>query len=113
MSSKPIDSLRRQLLLWLLIPLVALLIANAWFTNRAAVATADQAFDRLLLASAEAIGDAIDVRDGKVLVDLPYAALQLLESNIQERIFYRVIGPEGRTLTGYEDLPLPERSSLP
>lgn len=113
MSSKPTDSLRQQLLRWLLIPLVALLIANAWFSNRAAVATADQAFDRLLLASAEAIADAVDVRDGKLLVDLPYAALQLLESNIQERIFYRVIGPEGRTLTGYEDLPMPKQALSP
>ncbi len=110
MSSKPTDSLRQQLLRWLLIPLVALLIGNAWFSNRAAVATADQAFDRLLLASAEAIADDIDVRDGKLLVDLPYAALQLLESNIQERIFYRVIGPEGKTLTGYEDLPMPTQA---
>jgi two-component system sensor histidine kinase TctE len=110
MSSKPTDSLRRQLLRWLLIPLVALLVANAWFSNRAAVETADRAFDRLLLASAEAIADDIDMRDGKLLVDLPYAALQLLESNIQERIFYRVIGPEGKTVTGYDDLPVPEKA---
>jgi two-component system sensor histidine kinase TctE len=108
MFSKRTESLRRQLLRWLLIPLVLLLIANAWFSNRAAVATADQAFDRLLLASAEAIGDDIEVRDGEVVVDLPYAALQLLESNIQERIFYRVIGPAGKTLTGYSDLPSPD-----
>ncbi|MGZ5156634.1 MAG: sensor histidine kinase [Caldimonas sp.] len=108
MFSKSTDSLRQQLLLWLLVPLVLLLVANAWFSNRAAVATADQAFDRLLLASAEAIADDIEVRDGAVLVDLPYAALQLLESNIQERIFYRVIGPAGKTLTGYADLPSPD-----
>src|ERR1700716_1664189 len=107
MSSKPTDSLRNQLLRWLLIPLVVLLIVDAWFSDRAAVATADQAFDRLLLASAEGIGDAIEVRNGKVLVDLPYPALQLLESNIQERVSYRVVGPGGETLTGYEDLPLP------
>ena len=108
MSWKPTDSLRGQLLRWLLVPLVLLLVINAWFSNRAAVATADQAFDRLLLASAEAIGDDIDVQGGRIVVDLPYAALQLLESNIQERIFYRVIGPGGKTLTGYDDLPLPE-----
>lgn len=113
MFSKPTDSLRRQLLRWLLIPLLALLVANAWFSNQAAVETADRAFDRLLLASAEAIADDIDVRDGKLLVDLPYAALQLLESNIQERIFYRVIGPEGKTVTGYDDLPLPDKPPSP
>jgi two-component system sensor histidine kinase TctE len=109
MSSRPTDSLRRQLLRWLLIPLFALLVANAWFSNRAAVETADQAFDRLLLASAEAIADDIEMHDGKIVVDLPYAALQLLESNIQERIFYRVIGPDGKTATGYDDLPMPRK----
>ena len=107
MFSKPTDSLRGQLLRWLLVPLLLLLVVNAWYTNRAAVATADQAFDRLLLASAEAISDDIDVKEGSLVVDLPYAALQLLESNIQERIFYRVIDPAGKTLTGYDDLPMP------
>ncbi len=71
MSSKRPESLRSQLLRWLLVPLLALLIANAWFSNRAAVAIADEAFDRLLLASAEAIGDDIDVRDGKVVSTFP------------------------------------------
>ncbi len=113
MFSKRIESLRRQLLLWLLVPLIALLLANAWFSDRDAAQTADQAFDRLLLASAEAIADDIDVHDGELIVDLPYAALQLLESNIQERIFYRVINPVGKTVTGYDDLPLPEKVASP
>ena len=107
------DSLRLQLLRWLLIPLLVLLMVNAWFSNRAAAATANQAFDRLLLASADAIAEAVDVRDGQVIVDLPYAALQLLESNIQERIFYRVVGPGGKTVTGYQDLPLPTAGPRP
>ncbi len=110
MFSKRADSLRLQLLRWLLAPLLALLLFNAWFSSRAAVKTANQAFDRLLLASADAIADDIELRDGGIAVDLPYAALQLLESNIQERIFYRVVAPDGSTVTGYDDLPLPGRS---
>ena len=100
-------SLRLQLLRWLLVPLLVLLSINAWFSNRAAVATADTAFDRLLTASAEAIAEDVEFKDGEVLVDLPYAALELLESNLQERIFYRVVAPSGKTVTGYDDLPLP------
>jgi two-component system sensor histidine kinase TctE len=107
MYSKRADSLRLQLLRWLLAPLLLLLLVNAWFSNQAAVATANQAFDRLLLASADAIADDIELREGSIVVDLPYAALQLLESNIQERIFYRVVAPDGKTVTGYDDLPLP------
>src|ERR1700704_5235657 len=109
MFSKQSDSLRLQLLRWLLIPLLLLLLVNAWFSNRAAVATANLAFDRLLTASAEAIAEDVEVKEGEIVVDLPYAALQLLESNIQERIFYRVVAPNGKTLTGYDDLPLPPK----
>lgn len=111
MFSKRVDSLRVQLLRWLLAPLLVLLLFNAWFSNRAAVATANLAFDRLLTASAEAIAEDVEVKDGEIVVDLPYAALQLLESNIQERIFYRVVAPNGKTLTGYDDLPLPKNLS--
>jgi two-component system sensor histidine kinase TctE len=107
LKPKRADSLRLQLLRWLLIPLTLLLAVNAWFSNRAAVATANQAFDRLLLASADAIADQVSVQDGAISVDLPYVALQLLESNIQERVFYRVVAPDGKTVTGYDDLPLP------
>ncbi|MFG6487755.1 sensor histidine kinase N-terminal domain-containing protein [Roseateles sp. BYS78W] len=107
MYSKPADSLRLQLLRWLLPPLLLLLSVNSWLSNRAAASTADMAFDRLLTASAEAIAEDVEYRDGEVIVDLPYAALELLESNIQERIFYRVVSPDGQTVTGYEDLPLP------
>ena len=113
MFSKQADSLRLQLLRWLLIPLLLLLLVNAWFSNRAAVATANLAFDRLLTASAEAIAEDVEVKEGEIVVDLPYAALQLLESNIQERIFYRVVAPNGKTLTGYDDLPLPTTVPVP
>lgn len=108
MFSKRPDSLRLQLLRWLLAPLLVLLSINAWFSNRAAVSTADIAFDRLLMASAEAIAEDVEFKDGAIVVDLPYAALELLESNLQERIFYRVVAPGGQTVTGYDDLPLPD-----
>jgi two-component system sensor histidine kinase TctE len=108
MFSRPSESLRLQLLRWLLPPLLLLLSLNAWLSNRAAVSTADMAFDRLLTASAEAIAEDVAYKDGELVVDLPYAALELLESNIQERIFYRVVSPDGQTATGYDDLPLPK-----
>jgi two-component system sensor histidine kinase TctE len=113
MFSRPSESLRLQLLWWLLPPLLLVLVVNAWLSNRAAVTTADLAFDRLLRASAEAIAEDVNYKDGELVVDLPYAALELLESNLQERIFYRVVAPDGRTVTGYDDLPLPFSEAPP
>ena len=44
-------SLRLQLTLWLLLPLLGLLALDAWLTDRRAMAAAHQAFDRTLAAS--------------------------------------------------------------
>ena len=103
-------SLLRQLLAWLLIPLVALLAFNAFLSYRTALDAANEAYDRLLLASVRAIADRVSVVDNEVRVDVPYVALELFESKSQERIFYRVATVGGGTITGYEDLPLPPRS---
>ena len=102
-------SLLRQLLAWLLLPLIALLALNAVLSYRAALAAANEAHDRLLLASVRAIADHVDIVDDQVRVDVPYVALSLFESKSQERIFYRVAS--GRdTITGYDDLPPPPQS---
>src|SRR5207249_2655283 len=100
-------SLKRQLLAWLIGPLLLMLAVNAVLSYRSAVTTANEAYDRLLLASVKAIADRVTVSRGEVLVDIPYVALDLFESNIKERIFYKVTAPDGSSLTGYEDLPPP------
>ena len=105
-------SLLRQLLAWLLLPLIALLALNAVLSYRAALAAANEAHDRLLLASVRAIADHVDIVDDQVRVDVPYVALALFESKSQERIFYRVATRTGATITGYDDLPLP-KNALP
>jgi two-component system, OmpR family, sensor histidine kinase TctE len=110
-SPAPSSSLRDQLLVWLLVPLVLLLVLNSILGYRVAIATANEAYDRLLLASVRAIADRVTVANGEISVDIPYVALELFESNIQERIFYKVTGPDGATLTGYEDLPPPPQTA--
>ena len=60
-----------------------------------------------------AIADHVGVENGEITVDLPYVSLELFESNIQGRIFYRVVEPKGKTITGYDDLPLPPEPAAP
>jgi len=45
------SSLQRELLFWLLGPLLLLFFVNSVLGYRVAIATADEAYDRLLLAS--------------------------------------------------------------
>jgi two-component system sensor histidine kinase TctE len=109
MSSSPRrpESLRGQLVALLVVPLLALLVVNAVLTYRVAIDTANEAYDRLLLASVKAIADRVTITRGEIVVDIPYVALELFESNIKERIFYKVASPDGATVTGYDDLPAP------
>src|ERR1700682_4888255 len=89
-SASAPSSLRQQLLFWLLAPLLALLVVNSVLGYRAAIQTANEAYDRLLLASVKAIADRVTISQGEITVDIPYVALELFESNIKERIFYKV-----------------------
>lgn len=73
---------------------------------------ADRSYDRLLAGSALSIAETLSISDREVQVDLPYAALDMLSASPDDRVFYRVFGPDSRTVTGYEDLPrAPENSS--
>ncbi len=107
------SSLRGQLATWLLVPLLLLWGANAWFSYRVAIESANRIHDRSLLGSVLAIAERITVVDGSVIVDLPYSALEMFESNIQSRVYYRVRSLGGLHITGYEDLPGPSRPGKP
>ena len=99
-------SLRRRLLAWLLMPLVTIGLIALFDTYREAVRTANAVSDRVLAGSALAIAERVVVaEDGTLEVDIPYVALEMLTSAAQDRVFYRVDGPPGRFITGYQSLP--------
>lgn len=88
-----------------------ILLAGGIIVTAAALAYGHQAardaFDRLLVGAANQISASISIVDGEPLVDLPVTALELLALAREDRIAYRVIDPEGITLTGYDELALP------
>ncbi|ASY65419.1 Tricarboxylate transport sensor protein TctE (plasmid) [Sinorhizobium sojae CCBAU 05684] len=102
-------SLRRRLLGWLLISTAVIGVIALIDTYREAVKTANSVSDRVLAGSALAIAERVVVaEDGTLQVDIPYVALEMLTSAAQDRVFYRVDGPPGRFITGYQTLPSPE-----
>ena len=101
-------SLRRRVLAWLLPPLAALLLINAFFTYRSALDAVNQAYDRTLTASVRAIGERTHSLAGQIQVDIPYAAFEGFEDDAAERIFHAVFDPAGGLVTGYADLRPPE-----
>lgn len=102
-------SLRRRLLGWLLISTAIIGCVALTDTWREAVNTANVVSDRVLSGSALAIAERVVVaEDGSLEVDIPYVALEMLTSAAQDRVFYRVDGPNGQFLTGYQNLPTVE-----
>jgi two-component system sensor histidine kinase TctE len=101
----PLGSLRSQLLRWLLVPLVVLVLLNTVSLYRDALDAADMAYDRSLLASTRALAERVSVKGGKVVADVPYVALDSFETDTLGRIYYRVGGLNGETVSGYDDLP--------
>lgn len=106
MTLFPASSLRRRLLLWLLVSTAVIGIIALVDTYYEAVKTANTVSDRVLAGSALAIAERVVVTENGMLeVDIPYVALEMLTSAAQDRVFYRVDGPPGQFITGYQTLP--------
>jgi len=104
--------LRNHLLRWLLIPLVLVWAIGFRIDYVRSTDQANEAYDRTLAGSALAIAERVALRDGAFSVDVPYSALEMLETRSQDRIFYKVASLQPATfVTGHEDLPAP--SALP
>jgi two-component system, OmpR family, sensor histidine kinase TctE len=114
MSQRP--SLRRTLLLGILLPLLAIVVVNTWGLYRQALRSADTAYDRTLLASAKAIGEVLEVSGtgdvARVQGTVAYAALEPFEADNRSRMYYKVSGFAGEMVSGFDDLPA-WRGTLP
>ncbi len=113
-------SLRRYLLLGILLPVGLFVLVNAVSLYRQTLGAVNTAYDRTLLASAKSIGELLDVQgfdDAAVLrATVPYAALEAFEADNQSRMFYRVSALDGEMVSGFAELPfwrgtLPDRST--
>ena len=98
------NSLRRQLLVWVLLPLAVAIAVDTWLTHRSSNETAAVVQDRLLLGSARMIAQQISFEDGSFQLQIPPAALELFQSTELDHIYYRVTTGAGKLLSGYSDL---------
>ena len=102
-------SLRRYLLLGILLPVGLLVSINTVSLYSQALAAINTAYDRTLLASTKSIGEQLDVTgydaQATLRVTVPYAALEAFEADNQSRLFYRVSSLNGTLVSGYTELP--------
>lgn len=104
------SSLRKQLLIWVLAPLVSAIAIDARLSFTSARETATVVQDRLLLGSARMIAEQISFEEGTFQQQIPPAALELFQSSEPDRIFYRVTTGSGQLLAGYTDLTVPPQN---
>jgi len=102
-------SLRRYLLLGILLPVGVMVVANTFSLYQQALSAVNTAYDRTLLASAKSIGEQLDVsgydEQSELRVTVPYAALEAFEADNQSRLFYRVSSLNGEMVSGFAQLP--------
>ena len=102
-------SLRSQLLIGILLPVLLLIGLNALSLYAQALRNANIAYDRTLLASAQVIGEQLEVdartAPPRLRATVPYSALEAFEADTRSRMVYKVSGFDGETVSGYEDLP--------
>ncbi|MBT9488142.1 MAG: sensor histidine kinase [Rubrivivax sp.] len=106
-------SLRRQLLVGILVPVIAVVAVNTVVLYHQALRAADTAYDRTLLATAKSIGELLEVvgsgAEAEVRATVPYSALEAFEADSRSRMFYRVTGFQNQNVSGFDDMPAPRR----
>ena len=100
----PGSTLRRQVLAWVSIPLGILWIISAYIDYDIAKRYVNVAYDRALLESALDIGRQVRVLRGRIYVDLPEVAIQMLRTRETGQLYYLVTGPDGEYITGEPDI---------
>ncbi|HXF67224.1 MAG TPA: sensor histidine kinase N-terminal domain-containing protein [Burkholderiales bacterium] len=108
------DSLRVQLLWWLVPPVLLVVLVSSFVTYTIALGYANHAYDQRLFDEAKSLAEQVRFgTDGRPILELPLAAEEMLRSDPVDRIFYRVLSATGETVAGRGDLPAPREAVGP
>jgi two-component system, OmpR family, sensor histidine kinase TctE len=100
-------SLARKLLQGLLPLMVAILVSGGGVAYFVAHKAATVAYDRALMDSALAIAAHVEVVDGRLHLQLPQVAKEILLTDTYDQIFYEVVDTNGESIAGDIGLPRP------
>jgi two-component system, OmpR family, sensor histidine kinase TctE len=103
----PQRSLFGEILDWMLAPLLLLWPMSIAVTYLVAQSIANAPFDRALESSAAVLAQQVRESAGRISVQLPIPAREILRADEADLVFYQVLGTRGEFLVGDRDLPLP------
>jgi two-component system sensor histidine kinase TctE len=107
------QSLRRQLVIWVLLPQLVLWFAGGIATYRLAVRYVNQAADATLSQATRTLARRVKPIGSGLLIDLPRAAQDILETDPNDRLFYMVSTPPGEFILGNNSIPMPPKDMVP
>jgi two-component system sensor histidine kinase TctE len=106
-------ALKRQLLLWLLLPQLVLWLVGGVLAYRIALNYAYKGIDQSLTQSVNSLARQVKPMGSGLLVDFPRAAKDILEQDPQDPVAYMVSSPPGRFVLGSGQLPPPPQTMVP
>ncbi|GAA3985544.1 sensor histidine kinase N-terminal domain-containing protein [Comamonas faecalis] len=106
-------SLFGEILDWMLTPLLLLWPISLALTWIVAQGLANKPFDRALEYNAHALAQLVTVQGGRAHFNLPQPASEILRADDSDIVYYQVLSPSGRLLSGERDLPRPPADELP
>lgn len=112
----PSLSLRRQLLIWLLLPQLILWLGGGALTYRIALNYAEKGLDQSLSQAVKSLARQVKPLGSGLLVDFPKAAQAIIEEDPDDRVSYMVSSPPGKFLIGnqaFSDGPLTINTEMP
>ncbi|WP_138514379.1 sensor histidine kinase [Rhodoferax bucti] len=98
-------SLKRQLLIWLLLPQLVLWLMGGVLAFRVALAYAEKTIDQSLTQSVRSLARQVKPMGSGLLVDFPRAARDIIEQDPTDRVAYMVSSPPGSFLLGNTKIP--------
>ncbi len=106
-STAPQLSLKRQLLLWLLLPQLLLWLVGGTLAYRIALSYAEKGIDQSLTQSVRSLARQVKPVGSGLLIDFPKAAQAIIEEDPQDKVSYMVSSPPGQFVLGNAKLPEP------
>lgn len=103
-------SLKRQLLIWLLLPQMVLFLVGGVLAYRVALNYAEKAIDQSLTQSVRSLARQVKPVGSGLLIDFPRAAQDIIEQDPKDRVSYMVSSPPGQFLLGNSKLPGPSNA---
>ncbi|MDE3208768.1 MAG: sensor histidine kinase N-terminal domain-containing protein, partial [Pseudomonadota bacterium] len=88
-------------------PLLIIWLLSAWWAYQISVQFTNDAYDRSLLNTAMTLSKQIIVSHGIIIAHLPKMALDVLNEDQYDRMYYMINRPNGDLVAGYAGLPLP------